>query len=109
MVRRVFVFALILLAGLAFYAVARGQSEEAPGEEQGAEAEEEPLERTPQDPRLHEPGQLTVATGDPVYPPWMLDNDPASGEGFENGLVYALAEEMGFDRDDVVWVTTTFD
>jgi polar amino acid transport system substrate-binding protein len=110
MVRRVFVFALILLVGVAFAAFAGGQSEEpAAGEGEGEGAEEASLERTPQDPRLHEPGQLTVATGDPVYPPWMLNNDPASGEGFENGLVYALAEEMGFDRDDVVWVTTTFD
>ncbi|NBB91169.1 MAG: transporter substrate-binding domain-containing protein [Spirochaetes bacterium] len=103
-----FVFALILLVGVAFAAVAGGQSEE-PASGDGEGTEEASLERTPQDPRLHEPGQLTVATGDPVYPPWMLNNDPASGEGFENGLVYALAEEMGFDRDDVVWVTTTFD
>jgi polar amino acid transport system substrate-binding protein len=66
-------------------------------------------ERTPQDPRLKTPGKLTVGTGDPVYPPWMLNNDPAGGEGFENGLIYALAEEMGFDRDDVVWVGNTFD
>jgi len=66
-------------------------------------------ERTPMDPRLHTPGQLTVGTGDPVYPPWMLNNDPASGEGFENGLVYALAAEMGFAPDQVVWVGQTFD
>lgn len=58
---------------------------------------------------LHEPGQLTVGTGDPVYPPWMLDDDPASGEGFENGMVYALAEELGFAYDDVVWVGQTFE
>ena len=66
-------------------------------------------ERTPEDPRLHSPGKLTVGTGDPVYPPWMLNNDPASGEGFENGLVYALAAEMGFAPEDVVWVSQTFD
>lgn len=66
-------------------------------------------ERTSQDPRLVNPGQLTVGTGDPVYPPWMLNNDPASGEGFENGLVYALAAEMGFAPEDVVWVGQTFD
>jgi polar amino acid transport system substrate-binding protein len=70
-----------------------------------AEAEE----RTPLDPRLHTPGKLTVGTGDPVYPPWILNNDPASGEGFENGLVYALAAEMGFAPEDVVWVGQTFD
>lgn len=66
-------------------------------------------EKTPQDPRLTNPGQLTVGTGDPVYPPWMLNNDPAAGEGFENGLVYALAAEMGFAPADVVWVAQTFD
>lgn len=66
-------------------------------------------ERTPDDPRLVTPGQLTVGTGDPVYPPWMLNNDPAGGEGFENGLVYALAAEMGFAPEQVVWVGLTFD
>jgi polar amino acid transport system substrate-binding protein len=39
----------------------------------------------------------------------MMDDNPGGGEGFENGLVYALAEELGFDRDDVVWVRQTFD
>jgi polar amino acid transport system substrate-binding protein len=66
-------------------------------------------EKTPMDPRLITPGKLTVGTGDVVYPPWMLNNDPAGGEGFENGLVYALAEKMGFAREDVVWVGLTFD
>ena len=66
-------------------------------------------ERTPDDPRLHTPGQLTVGTGDPVFPPWMLNNDPAGGEGFENGLIYALAAEMGFAPEQVVWVGLTFE
>lgn len=61
------------------------------------------------DERLITPGVLTVGTGDPVYPPWMLNNDPAGGEGFENGLVYALASEMGFAPEQVVWVGQTFD
>ncbi|MBQ2262537.1 MAG: amino acid ABC transporter substrate-binding protein [Loktanella sp.] len=61
------------------------------------------------DERLVTPGVLTVGTGDPVYPPWMMNNDPAGGEGFENGLVYALAEELGFAPDQVVWVGQTFD
>lgn len=66
-------------------------------------------ERTTMDPRLTTPGKLTVGTGDPVYPPWMLNNDPAGGEGFENALVYALAAEMGFAHEDVVWIGQTFD
>ena len=66
-------------------------------------------ERTPDDPRLLNPGFLTVGTGDPVYPPWMLNNDPASGEGFENALIYALAAEMGFAPEQVRWVGNTFE
>jgi len=66
-------------------------------------------ERTPDDPRLINPGFLTVGTGDPVYPPWMLNNDPASGEGFENALIYALAAEMGFAPEQVRWVGNTFE
>lgn len=66
-------------------------------------------EGTTDDPRLFQPGQLTVATGDVVYPPWMLNDDPAGGEGFENAMIYALAEEMGFAPENVVWVRETFD
>lgn len=63
----------------------------------------------PDHPALHESGKLTVATGEVVFPPWMLDDDPVGGEGFENSVVYAVAEEMGFAPEDVVWVRTTFD
>lgn len=64
---------------------------------------------TPDDSRLFNPGKLTVATGEPVFPPWMFDDDPAGGEGFENGLVYALAAELGFAPEDVQWVRVSFD
>ncbi len=67
------------------------------------------VENTPDDPRLMTPGQLTVGTSDPVFPPWMLNNDPASGEGFENALIYELAAEMGFAPEQVVWVAQTFE
>lgn len=63
----------------------------------------------PEHPALFETGKLTVATGDPVFPPWMHDDDPAGGEGFENSVVYAVAGELGFAAADVVWVRTTFD
>ena len=102
--------AAVLLAVLVAVSAFGGGGQEAAGEtEEATTQSEEGLERTSMDPRLHEPGKLTVATGEPVFPPWMLNDDPASGEGFENGLVYALAEEMGFDREDVQWVRVTFD
>lgn len=64
---------------------------------------------TPDDARLVHPGMLTVGTSDPVYPPWMMNDDPASGEGFESALIYALADEMGFAADQVQWVRQTFE
>ena len=54
-------------------------------------------------------GTLTVATGEPVFEPWMVDDDPTNGEGFESALVYALAEQLGFAEGDVEWVRTGFD
>jgi polar amino acid transport system substrate-binding protein len=54
-------------------------------------------------------GKLTVATGEPAYGPWVIDNAPESGEGFEAAVAYAVAEELGFGKDDVVWVRTTFE
>lgn len=66
-------------------------------------------ENTPNDPRLFTPGKLTVSTSEPSYPPWVLDNNPEAGEGFEAALVYALAAQLGFKKEDVVWVDATFD
>lgn len=55
------------------------------------------------------PGRLTVATGEPAFEPWVVDDDPSSGEGFEAAVVYAVAEEMGFGRDQVTWTRVGFD
>jgi polar amino acid transport system substrate-binding protein len=54
-------------------------------------------------------GVLTIATGEPAFPPWVIDDAPESGEGFEAAVAYAVAAEMGYDADSVVWVRTTFD
>ncbi|MBW3092687.1 amino acid ABC transporter substrate-binding protein [Bifidobacterium sp. 82T10] len=55
------------------------------------------------------PGKLTIATGDPAYEPWVMNDKPESGEGFEAALAYDVAEKLGFDKSDVVWTRTTFD
>ena len=58
-------------------------------------------------------GQLTVATGETVFPPWMGAgdddfDDPTTGTGYEGALVFALAEELGL-ADSVEFVRTGFD
>ena len=52
-------------------------------------------------------GKLTVGASDP-YEPWYV-GEPSSGEGFESALVYAVADELGYARDDVEWVSVTFE
>ncbi|WP_062530586.1 ABC transporter substrate-binding protein [Demequina rhizosphaerae] len=54
-------------------------------------------------------GKLTIATGEPAYEPWVVGDDPESGEGFEAAVAYAVAEQMGFAAEDVVWVRSSFD
>lgn len=54
-------------------------------------------------------GVLTIATGNPSYFPWVVDNDPKSGKGFEAAVAYEVASRMGFDKDKVEWTTASFD
>ena len=55
------------------------------------------------------PGKLTIATGPPAYTPWVMNDKPESGKGFEAAVAYKVAEKMGFKKSDVKWVRTTFD
>lgn len=76
-----------------------------------APADEEPGSTGTSDgslPTLTE-GVLTIGTSDPGYEPWIVDNDPSNGEGFESAVAYAVAAELGFDADHVEWVPVTFD
>jgi polar amino acid transport system substrate-binding protein len=54
-------------------------------------------------------GKLTVATGQPAYSPWVEDDKPESGKGFESAVTYAVAKQLGYSADDVVWVRSSFD
>jgi polar amino acid transport system substrate-binding protein len=56
-----------------------------------------------------ESGMLTIATGEPAYYPWVIDDAPESGQGFEAAVAYAVATQLGFSKDEVKWVRTTFD
>ena len=60
-------------------------------------------------------GKLTVGTDSPAYPPYFVtddptkqDGDPSSGQGFESAVTYALAEQLGFSKNEVEWVTVPF-
>jgi polar amino acid transport system substrate-binding protein len=65
---------------------------------------------------LQNPGRLTISTDNPAYYPWWdgevpegsdwadFGGYPPSGEGFEGGIAYAVAEALGFSPDQVDWV-----
>jgi polar amino acid transport system substrate-binding protein len=62
---------------------------------------------------------LTVATGDPAFPPWWEGgttqehpqwtlNDPYLGQGFEGAVAFETAERLGFAEDRVRFVQVGF-
>lgn len=52
---------------------------------------------------------LTIATSEPAYEPWMVDNDPTNGKGFESAVAYAVADRLGYPKDKVSWKRVGFD
>ena len=59
-------------------------------------------------PNTVKPGVLTIATDSPAYDPWFSHDDPTNGKGFESAVAYAVAKEMGFDKDAVTWTKEPF-
>ncbi len=63
-------------------------------------------------------GKLTIGTDNPAYPPyyspsspdpspWQL-GDPTNGQGFEAAVAYAVADKLGFTKDQVAWTVVPF-
>jgi polar amino acid transport system substrate-binding protein len=104
--------ALLLALGLVAAGCSSDDSEDTSSDTTGAAGDEaaacDPLP-------LKTDGTLTVATGEPAFPPWVSgvdadgNDDPTTGEGFEAALVYDLADQLGIAAEDVEWVRTGFD
>lgn len=67
------------------------------------------LDCSPSTLALYKKGQLTVATDSPAYSPWFDNNNPSDGKGFESAVAYAVAQQLGFSKDQVKWVVEPFD
>lgn len=104
---------LTALAGTALMLSACGGEESAdpPAEDSANNAgtSEEAASCTPEDLATVTDGTLTLSTSEPAFGPWVIDDDPTSGEGFESAVAYAVAEELGYAEGDVTWVRNTFD
>jgi len=65
---------------------------------------------------LVKPGELTVGTDNPAYPPWFGGtphkpwqvSDPNSGEGYESAVAFAVAKQLGFAKNEVTWIHVPF-
>jgi polar amino acid transport system substrate-binding protein len=99
-------FAALAAIGLAVAVTACSPEEEA--EDRTGEVAESEDECAVEDLALKEPGVLTIGTDSPAYDPWFSGNDPKNGKGFESAVAYALAEELGFAKDDVTWIKVGF-
>jgi polar amino acid transport system substrate-binding protein len=75
----------------------------------GAGATTLPAECTPDQMQTKKAGTLTIATDQPVYEPWFVDNKPESGKGFEGAVAAAVADTLGYGTDQVTWVRASFD
>jgi polar amino acid transport system substrate-binding protein len=101
--------ALTLAVLVALFAVACGDD----GDDADVGAEETTAavsaeDCTPEKLETVKPGVLTVATDSPAYPPYFIDDDPTNGKGFESAVAYAIAEKLGFAREDVEWTVVPF-
>ena len=76
--------------------------------EPSSEAGDKPAPDPCADPNTKKPGELTIATDSPAYEPWFVNDDPTNGKGSESAVAYAVANGMGFGRDEVEWTTVPF-
>jgi polar amino acid transport system substrate-binding protein len=65
------------------------------------------------------PGQLTIGTDNPAFAPYFagptghewtgqFNHDPYNDQGFEDATAYAVAQQLGFSKDQVKWVAVPF-
>ncbi|HVI34841.1 MAG TPA: ABC transporter substrate-binding protein, partial [Gaiellales bacterium] len=64
--------------------------------------------------QTHAPGTLTIGTDNPAYDPYFTgpaggqwkgkyNHDPTAGQGFEDAVAYAVAQQLGYTREKVAW------
>jgi polar amino acid transport system substrate-binding protein len=119
--RRAALLALLLLALAAAAAGCGGDDDngdEGAGATTAAETTTE-LACTRDDLQTTTDGKLTIGTDNPAFPPWFEGgttkgskweiNDPSKGQGFEGAVAYAVADQLGFAKDEVEWVVVPFD
>ncbi|HEX9375222.1 MAG TPA: ABC transporter substrate-binding protein [Actinomycetota bacterium] len=129
---------VVALAAFGVVAMACGKgggTEASPSESQPAPTSSSTVSPSPSAPQtaadcaqradLKSPGTLTIGTDNPAFQPWFGGEkgagegpwkadpnngtgNPYTGEGFEGSVAYAVADQMGFPKDQVTWVAVPF-
>jgi polar amino acid transport system substrate-binding protein len=114
--RKQIVFAL-LVAVLALLASACGSDEESSATTPAATGATTTEDACAKDQlNLKTPGQLTIATDNPAFPPWFQNANGGPWNptktptemGYEAAVAYAVAEGLGFTDSEVKWVVVPF-
>jgi polar amino acid transport system substrate-binding protein len=116
--RKLHALVLTFVALVALTAAACGsdeEPEEAAPTTQAAAEEPDPCAKDQLN--LVSPGQLTIGTDNPAFPPWFQDAEGApwdpttepTKEGYEAAVAYAVAGELGFSDSEVTWTVVPFD
>jgi polar amino acid transport system substrate-binding protein len=106
--RRPLALAAVAAAGLALTACAPQGSDGESASSSSASGSAASDECTPQKLDTLEPNKLTIATDQPAYEPWMVDDDPTNKKGFESAVAYAVADQLGYSDDQVTWTRVPF-
>lgn len=109
----------VVLMAVAMLAAACGGSTSSASPSASASAD---VSCAPENLALKSMGMLTLSTDNPAYSPWFqggnegssvwigdFNNDPVNGEGYEAAVAYAIAAQLGFSSDMVMWIVTPFD
>ena len=105
----------LLIAFLLVFAAACGGDDDDDGAAGGETTTEVSCEKGSLE--LVTPGQLTIGTDNPAFPPWFEGTkefdpwDPTTTptkKGYEQEVAYGIARELGFTDDEVKWVVVPF-
>ena len=100
---------LLLLSAIAGAAILAGCGSDDDSGDESTTAESVSLsDCTPDQLETKTAGTLTVGTDKPAFPPYFEDDDPTNGKGFESATAYAIADQLGFDADQVEWTVVPF-
>jgi polar amino acid transport system substrate-binding protein len=107
--RRPLPLAALATAALALTACApQDQGSDASASGSSAAGSSAAAECSPESLKTLKANTLTIATDQPAYEPWVVGDKPESGKGFEAAVAYAVAQQLGYGKDQVTWTRVPF-